>query len=463
MRFPTAFAILFLFSTAASAEPLKLAGSVRLRAENWSFFEAAGYEDEYTFLGVTLRASASQKVDEHFDWQVELAAPLLAGLPGRAAAPAPFGQLGLGASYFAGSGGDENVASIFPKQAFVRYKRGSHSFRAGRFELAEGGEVVPKNPMLAALKSARVAQRLIGPFGFTHVGRSVDGFQYVNSTASRNLSAAVFRPTAGAFDIDGLDGLDEVRLAYGAATWSRPDADQRVFAIAYRDDRNVVKTDNRPGSVRTADRDRIDLLTIGGHHLAAFGRFDVLVWGALQSGDWGRLDHQAVALDVEGGWHFGGARKPVVRVGLFRSSGDGDPADGDHETFFQLLPTPRAYARFPFYNAMNSTDAFAQFSIKPSARMTVSTELHVLALTEKTDLWYAGGGAFEPETFGFAGRPSNGHRDLARVVDVSAEYTFSPKTSIGLYAAQANGGDVVEAIFDGSTARYVYFEVTRRF
>lgn len=463
-RVSTALATLALFAVSAFAEPIRFTGSIRARAESWSFFDSPGSDDEYAFGGALLRASAAAKVNPNVDWQVELAAPLLAGLPEEAVAPAPRGQLGMGGSYFAGSGGDETAASLFAKQAFVRFRSGAHSFRLGRFELADGAEVAPKNAMLAAVKASRVAQRLIGPFGFTHVGRSFDGLQYVNDRPGLNVTAALFRPTAGAFDVSGLEEVPGIRAGYGALTFSRPNADHRLFVIAYRDGRsNVVKSDNRPAPVRAADRRDVEMLTVGGHVLAAFGNADVLAWGALQRGEWGMLDHSAAAVDLEAGYHWPGAAKPALRAGYFRSSGDGNPLDGDHETFFQLLPTPRLYARFPFYNAMNSTDAFLQFSVKPSTRVTVTSEAHLLSLTERADLWYAGGGAFERESFGYAGRPSNGSDELATVVDAAVDFALNPKTSITAYLGVARGGSVVDAIFAGDSARFFYLEAVRRF
>lgn len=464
MRSPVAvfsFALFVLSTVGVAADPVKFTGSVRLRAENWSFFEAPGYEDEYTFLGALLRGSVAQKVNDTFDWQLELAAPALVNLPEGAAAPAPLGQLGLGGSYFAANGDDD--VSVFAKQAFLRYRWGGNMIRFGRMEFAEGTEVAPKNPMLAGLKNARVAQRLIGPFGFSHVGRSFDGVHYAHTAGDLNFTAAAFRPTVGAFNVEGMEGIDDVQFLYGSMTYSQPNADERLFVMAYDDDRGVLKTDNRPLTARNGDREEIRIITVGGHYLAQFGNFDVVLWTAWQTGDWGVQDHEAAAVDIEGGYHFTGAAKPTLRAGYFRSTGDDDPNDGEHGTFFQHLPTPRIYARFPFYNAMNSTDGFVQFSVKPSAKVTLSSEAHLLSLTEKTDLWYAGGGAFEENTFGFAGRPANGSDDLATVIDLGIDYAFNSKTSASAYVGLAQGGDVVDAIFADESARYVYVEVTRRF
>ena len=77
----------------------QLAGSLRVRGEHWTWFETPGYDDEYRFLGVLLRAGVTHRFTKTLDGQVEAAVPLLAGLPDNAVAPAPRGQLGFGGSY----------------------------------------------------------------------------------------------------------------------------------------------------------------------------------------------------------------------------------------------------------------------------------------------------------------------------------------------------------------------------
>ena len=48
------------------------------------------------------------------------------------------------------------------------------------------------------LKRERIAQRIIGPFGWSHVGRAFDGAQYVWSGKNTNVTAIGVRPTRGA-------------------------------------------------------------------------------------------------------------------------------------------------------------------------------------------------------------------------------------------------------------------------
>lgn len=441
-------AFLFLLLTLPAFANGPVTGSLRARVESWNWFETPGADDDYTFLGAQLRAGAKRKFGK-VEGQLEVEAPLLWNLPDRAVVAAPRGQLGMGGSYYAANG-DTTATGLFVKQASLRWG----GFRLGRFEFADGSEHAPQDAQLAALRRDRISHRLVGTFGFTHVGRSLDGIQF----DGKNWTVLAARPTRGVFSVNGGRNLD-IDLLYASWVRSSTTRDARLFAIGYRDDRNVVKTDNRPAAVRSADRDPIELTTIGGHYIAKHGNAHVLLWGASQWGDWGALSHRAYAFDLEGGWQFG---KAGLRAGWHRSSGDDDPADRDHGTFFQLLPTPRLYARFPFYNGMNNNDAFVQVSLKPNAKLSLQSELHRLTLSSDRDLWYAGGGAFD-DSFGYAGRPASGHRDLATVLDISADYKLTATTNVTFYAGRAFGGDVVSSIYNGDAGMLAFVEVLKKF
>ena len=141
------------------------------------------------------------------------------------------------------------------------------------------------------------------------------------------------------------------------------------------------------------------------------------------------------------------ATTPWLRGGWFRSSGDNNATDGTHNTFFQLLPTPRVYARLPFYNLMNNSDEFVQLMDKPAKRLSLRADLHWLQLTSPNDLWYLGGGAYDNKVFGYTGRPANGHTSLASVPDISADWQVSKNVALNFYYADAQGKTVVAAIY----------------
>jgi len=309
-------------------------------------------------------------------------------------------------------------------------------------EFNDGLEVAPKNATLATLGRDRISQRVLGSFGFSDVLRSLDGAQYVLSTPTLNLTAIAARPTEGVFQVNGWAELN-INVFYGALTGQvgtdRHPGAWRLFGLGDHDYRQgVAKTDNRPAAVRNADSESIVIGTYGGNylHVAATpaGPFDLLVWGAVQTGAWGTLTHRAGAIAAEVGWQPAGlpALRPWICGGYDYSSGDPDPADDRHGTFFPVLPTARLYARMPFFNLMNSVDLFGELILRPSNRLTLRADVHALRLADKNDLWYSGGGAFQPGTFGFSGRPSNGQTGLATLYDVSGDVALNPHVAFGL-------------------------------
>jgi hypothetical protein len=246
--------------------------------------------------------------------------------------------------------------------------------------------------------------------------------------------------------------------------------------LHYHDGRATLKTDNRAQTWRAADQHKIRLTTFGGHHVSVYqagqGKLDSLLWGAAQFGAWGNLDHRAGALAAEIGYSFGGSRwadklKPWLRTGYFRSTGDGNPTDGKHTTFFQVLPTPRIYARTPFFNSMNNEDVFGQLRLKPHARLNLRFDAHHLRLSNSKDLWYTGGGAFQPRTFGYVGRPSSGQRSLGWLCDASTDVAVTSRTSLTFYLSGIRGGGVQAALYPlggaNPPARLFYLELTQKF
>jgi hypothetical protein len=397
---------------------------------------------------------------EKLDWLFELGAPVLVGLPDDAVAPGAQGQLGLGASYYVANHQSRNAAMVFPIQGFLRFKRlfgsGSNSLRIGRFEFADGGETTPKDTTLALIKRDRINQRLIGEFTFTHVERSFYGVHYQHDTPKLNWTLVGAFPTRGVIQVDGW-GLMKTAFAYASITHQLPSktssAEWRLFGAYYDDWRNVLKTDNRPILARLADSKGIRIGTIGGHFLhtaqTGLGTTDLLFWAALQFGRWGALDHRAAAIDIEAGIQPPIAKllKPWARVGYTYGSGDGNSNDAMHGTFFQILPTPRQFARFPFYNMMNNGDFFGMLTLRPGARLELKHEFHFVRLASQTDLWYVGGGPFQPWTFGYQGRPGNNSRDLANLYDVSADYAVTTRTSVTVYWGYAVGHSVITSIY----------------
>jgi hypothetical protein len=428
----------------------------RARVDAWQFFSAPPYTETYGYGESLLRVSLSQTLPR-WDWKLELSQPAMLALPTDAVSPVSAqGQLGLGGTYYASSADNDYPAAAFFKQGYLRrrFAGADKNLRIGRFEFFEGQETKPGNATLAWLQTNRVAQRLIGNFGFTNAQRSFDGVDGHYGSDSWDLTAMAARSDQGVFNMNGNPELnvDVQYLAFSKYELNRHVL-WRVFGIDYHDGRTgLTKTDNRPLAVRQADHKNIRLGTYGADLIASvpagFGNFDFLAWGALQNGNWGTQSDSAGAAAVEAGYQFGRAgNSPWFRSGWFRSTGDDNPGDNQHHTFFQILPTPRGYARLPCYNLMNSTDEFVELMDKPVKRVAVRSDLHWLQLTSAKDVWYQGGGAFDNKVFGFTGRPANEHSSLTSVAGVSADWNVNSTLALNFYYGYAWGKSVVAAIY----------------
>jgi hypothetical protein len=173
----------------------------------------------------------------------------------------------------------------------------------------------------------------------------------------------------------------------------------------------------------------------------------------------------ATSVALEGGYQLSRQpRTPWFRAGWSRGSGDNNAAEIKHNTFFQVLPTPRIYARMPFYNLMNNTDTFVQIADKPIGKLALRGDLHWLQLTSGKDLWYLGGGAYDNKVFGYQGRPANGYTSFASIADISADWQTTKNVALNFYYARPWGKSVIGQIYPNDrNAQYGYVEMVYRF
>lgn len=479
--------ISMLLASSASAEitlyekkdsfRLYTAGEMTARYEDWNWFNPTGStaDNDYSYQFIRTRLALGLETDM-LDVFFQAQHTQMWNIPDNAMAPAPGGALGLGAIYYAHNN-DENPHSTFIKQAYVRLKDigGTGLFiKAGRFEYVDGLEVTYKNPKVMWLKNIRLSERLIGPFGWSAFTRSFDGGEFVLDKEKFNITAMASSPTQGGFEENANKTINDIRLLTSTLTVKYdtviPNSEARLFYYFYDDERNMTKPDNTPAGSTLSNGD-IEIHTLGFHLLNTLnvgpGTSDFLLWGAYQFGDWGSLDHKAWAFAIEGGYQFTGIfAKPWLRAGYFISSGDSNPVDGDHETFFQMLPTARKYALFPFYNLMNNQDLFLQLILKPHKKLTLRTDLHFLRVSESNDRWYMGAGATKENgnIFGYIARPTGGGSDLAKVLDLTAILNVNKHVTLNAYYAHAWGGDIIRNTYGSRDDADMFFlEAALRF
>jgi hypothetical protein len=180
--------------------------------------------ERYAFFANQLRAGFKVTIP-HLILHVEGEDVRLENLPDDASLAPPYGNLGPGALYFAhthGLDGETSQGETFLRQGFATLADPPRvpglSLTGGRFEYSDGLETVPQDPALAWLKRQRLAERLVGPFNYTHVGRSFDGLKAVYDHPLVNVTAFGVHPTHGGFEVSAMREMGDVGLAGVAAT-----------------------------------------------------------------------------------------------------------------------------------------------------------------------------------------------------------------------------------------------------
>ena len=472
-----AFAEVTIYNLPGKYGKISASGEMTWRYEYRDWFDVKpGFDNQYGFAFKRTRLGLKYE-QEFFDVFLQGEYVHLFNLPGRSVAPPPAGALDLGAVYRANNPSQgEDPNKVFIKQVYLDVKdpfKIGLSARLGRFDYREGLEVTTSNLKINTLKATRIAERLISPIGWTAVTRSFDGAVFKYDNDMFNVSTGIIRPTQGGFNVDGGRDMERLNLVVANATLKEsvliPNTELRTFYIYYDDDRKVTqRVDNTAAVASDVD---IQIHTLGFHAVGAYptgpGELDFLVWGAGQFGGWYELNQRAYAGAIEAGYQLKDIPwKPWLRTGYFKSTGDGNPKDGDHETFFQILPTARLYARFPIYNLMNNEDLFSSLILNPVDGLTVRSDWRFLWLTKRKDLWYSGTGATKErgKIFGYAGRPSGGKNYLGNLLDIQANYKLFKHLSLELYYAHFFGGSVVDATFnDKRNADLLYMEAVLSF
>jgi len=423
----------------------------RLRGEFFDWFDPGGTVDPSQEFFAHKFQLGLAGTWEHVDAFVQYQQAVLVGIPDDGIGPPGV--------YFANTARSDQVSNIL-RQGWGRVRFGLHDWRMavkfGRFLYSDGAETVPSNATMAWVKAKRISQRMIGPFDYTHVGRSFDGAVISATHGPLNVTGFGFLPMSGGFEVDGGRAIDDIRLGgisvTHASLFDLPDLEGRLFWNIVSDNRpagqGITVLDNRAAAVRAADTRDLEISTFGGHVLHARplgpGTVDLMAWTGAQFGDWQSQDHMAWAYAFEAGYQLPDLwAKPWLRVGYWRSSGDDDPTDGDHQTFYQILPTARLYARTPFFNLMNNADLFAQLMLKPIAGLGMRIDYHQLRATEGRDIAYFGGGATKGDFFGFGGVPAAGDRELGHLLDASASYQVLSFVTASVYYGHTFGGSII--------------------
>ena len=440
-----------------------------MRVESWRYFEPrpAGGEPDYTYLGDRLRFD----VRRHWakaDLTMSAQYVGMVNLPDQASGP---GALGTGALYFDQGGRRSNSSQIYLRFANVRFPSLTKGvdLQVGRMGYTSGAEAPSGVPKIETVKRQRLDARIVGEFEWSIYQRVFDGVRVDVTQPRWRATGVAFMPTQGGFARAANQTMRDVVVA-GATVSSRPGGGDgrhtqvQGFGWQYHDRRAVTQRPDNTGRASLAGVD-IDVTTGGAVVLGAYpvgrGEADVFAWAAGQVGQWYGDDHRAVALALEGGYQWTTAPwRPWLRAGVFHASGDDDPADDAHSTFFPMLPTVRRFSQTTVYSTMNVQDLFVQVQARPRPALGLRLDVRRLNLASRADLWYAGSGATlsRGATFGYAGRRSNGSRRLGTEVEASADYAITPRVSVNGFLGHLRGGPVVTGTFANGNLWFGYIE-----
>lgn len=393
------------------------------RVESWRFFDPppSGGNPDYTFLGNRLQVEV-RRTSRRLDMTLTAQHVGFLGLPDDASGPGP---LGTGALYFAQGDGTAHPQQLYLRYANVRVRNvvPGLEVQVGRMAYASGAEAPSGIAKIEAVKRQRLDARLVGEFEWSLYQRGYDGVRVDWIRPVYRLTGMALMPTQGGFARLANPTMTDVRV-FGAtlsATGARPGGGTQVqgFVLRYDDSRPVSGRPDNSG--RPASAVDVGVTTFGGVALGAYptasGVADLMFWGAVQRGRWYDDDHKAYALAVEAGHQWPDVTwAPWLRGGLFIASGDNDPDDDTHGTFFPMLPTIRRFSQTTMYSTMNLHEFFGQVLLRPRPALGLRLDVHHVRLATSEDRWYAGSGATLTSGggFGYAGRPSRGGRTLDR-------------------------------------------------
>jgi hypothetical protein len=364
------------------------------RVEGWRFFEPPpeGGDPHYAFLGNRLQAEL-RRTSRRLDVRLTAQHVGFLGVPDDASGPGP---LGTGALYF--SQGD---GSTRPQRLYLRYA--SLTFRevvpgldiqVGRMAYTSGAEAPSGIAKIESVKRLRLDARLVGEFEWSLYQRGYDGVRLDWTRPRYRATGIALMPTQGGFARAANRTMTDVRVLGGSvsATGTRPGGGTEVqgFVFRYDDERPVAgRPDNTGRAAAAAD---VAVTTFGGVALGAYptrsdsGVSDLMLWVAVQRGRWYDDDHRAYAVAVEAGHQWTDVTgAPWVRGGLFIASGDNDPEDGRHGTFFPMLPTVRRFSQTTVYSTMNLHEFFGQVLLRPGPALGVRLDVHHVRLATPSD------------------------------------------------------------------------------
>lgn len=343
-----------------------------------------------------------------------------------------------------------DLQNYFFDYNFVEYDNRQYFVRVGRQELFYGN------------------QRLISPLDWANTRRNFEGIKVFTPGENWDLDAWVVNPVNTATPNDGpvdrfdneFDSRNQDRV-FAGSYWTYKAVKNNTFDVFFLYDR----FDANPAGFPVGERYTPGVRWLGNMPMMGCDgkperTFHMEVEGAYQGGhDRGR--------DVQSGFVVVGAGhtwnstpwEPSLWMFYDWAGGDSNPTDGHYGTFFQGYGLVHAYLGLIDNIArQNLQDVNWRFTVKPTQKLQLQTQMHLYYLANENDVLYNVTGA-PVGTPGISG----GSNEVGQELDLLATWTFNPNLSVeagyfwfwnGTYLQRAAPRDHAQMFYLQTTLKY---------
>ncbi|HBR15255.1 MAG TPA: hypothetical protein DD723_06915 [Candidatus Omnitrophica bacterium] len=237
------------------------------------------------------------------------------------------------------------------------------------------------------------AQRLVGGFGWSNIAQTFDAAKMMLNFEPHHLTIDGFGGTFTQINSpDEADDLFEGEAhdnigGYYATYKGIKDVTVENYLIRRKTNKNITY-------ISGVTAGELDIFTTGGRVVGKVpdSKFDYELEAAHQWGSTNALDVSANMLVTILGYTFDHPWKPRAAFEFDYASGDSDTSDADLNTFNNLYPTNHLqYGYMDRAGLQNLNDYRFQLKAKPTEKLALQGDLHLIFVDTPKDAFYAAG------------------------------------------------------------------------
>lgn len=183
---------------------------------------------------------------------------------------------------------------------------------------------------------------------------------------------------------------------------------------------------------------------------------------AFQTGDVRGLDLTAFAAHAGIGYTLDVAWLPRLGVAYNYGTGDGDPTDGDIETFQNLFPTNhKFYGQMDVFSWQNMHDLEFSLKAQPAKTISLKAEYHAFFLATTDDVWYRANGATAVRPLNALSRNADSY--AGSEVDFTVQWNVTKNVALEAGYSHFFAGDYLADTGASDDADFGYVQATITF